>query len=363
MSHQEEAEQVAVSPAEWGERFVVARENLGLSQEQAAQDLNLPLDYVRFLEIGSLEGLPSMVFAKGYIRAYAKLLNLADDELVHEFQEIHGEGSCKEHIGSVSRVREQVKMNHPVMKISSGLFIVLIVVLSLWWWQTQDGGSFELPNFVTDTQVTAETEQTLPADEAVAQVNEDGSAQLVLPKLDDALPKQENLQNQPQEADESSATEQTASESEAESEAEPQYLSSAEIKQLQQRIDAASPEASETVAAASAEATPAAAPASDSAKAETPVLEVVSSTDLSQARLSIDFVAECWVSVKDANGKNLFNNLRGQGQSVNVSGQAPFNILIGAADAVGRFSFNGEEMDLAPHSRKNIVRINLPLAE
>ena len=339
MSHQEEVEQALVSPAEWGSRLASARETLGLSQEQVAQDLNLPLDYVRSLELGSLDGLPSMVFAKGYIRAYAKLLGLADNELVCEFQEMHGEGACKDHIGSVSQVREQVKMNHPVMRITSWLFIAAIIGLSVWWWQTQDRVSFTLPNLASDTTDTLTvTEQ--PADEVVAQVNDDGSSQLVLPKLDDQLPEQSDTQ-----------VEETAANTQ---EAEPEYLSSDEIKTLQKRLDEAQPETVNE---------PETTNVNVEVANEQPALAIVASQDLSQARLSIDFVAECWVSIKDANGKSLFNNLRGQGQSVNVSGQAPFNILIGAADAVSRFSFNGEELDLTPHSRKNIVRINLPLAE
>ena len=60
---------------EWGARLSTARESLAMSVDQVAKDLNLPPEYIETLEQGSLEGLPSMVFARGYIRAYAKLLN------------------------------------------------------------------------------------------------------------------------------------------------------------------------------------------------------------------------------------------------------------------------------------------------
>ena len=44
---------------------------------------------------------------------------LADDELVFEFEQLHNEPSIKKgQIRPVSRVREQVKMNDPVMKLS-----------------------------------------------------------------------------------------------------------------------------------------------------------------------------------------------------------------------------------------------------
>ncbi|MCP4598790.1 RodZ domain-containing protein [Neptuniibacter sp.] len=352
MSNEEQECQPELLAEEWGARLTSARESLSISTEQAAADLNLPHDYICKLEQGALEGLPSMVFAKGYIRAYAKLLNLDDNELVEEYEGLHGEGGGKGQIRPVSRVRQQVKMNDPVMKFTSWLFILGIIGVSVWWWQTQYGGTLTLPTFTSDQEKAVETEEvTTPVVEMA-----DGSAQLVLPKLDDA-PVDEAVavgagSTVNDEVNETEAPAEPAAPSEAsapQAETEPEYLSESEIKKLQQEIDGQT-EANNVTETVVETASQSAAPV---ANLESPEL----------ASISADFVAECWVSIKDADGKTLFNNLRGKGQSVNVTGKPPLNVLIGATSAVGRFAFNGSELDLAEHSRKNIVRINLPLAE
>ncbi len=322
---------------EWGARLSTARESLAMSVDQVAKDLNLPPEYIETLEQGSLDGLPSMVFARGYIRAYAKLLNLADDELVFEFEQLHNEPSVKKgQIRPVSRVREQVKMNDPVMKLSSWVFVFAIVGASVWWWQTQYGGSIQLPSLDSSSPLSAEGDENAAVTPEPV-VLENGTAQLQLPKIEDS--------------EASSGIEEVKPAVEVE-EAEPQYLSENEIKKLQQALD----NETATVSEANTPTETVAAVVANDRPAQTPVA-------ISELNIRANFVDECWVTIKDVNGKTLFNNKRGKGQSLNVTGKPPLNVLIGAASAVGSFSVNGAELDLAEHARRNIVRFSLPLSE
>lgn len=340
MIKEEKEPQDQLLPEEWGARLSSAREEQLLSVEQAAQELNLPVEYIETLEKGALEGLPSVVFAKGYIRAYARLLNLDDNELVAEYEQIHGIASAKGQIKPVGKEHQQVKMNHPMMRITSWLLVLAIVGVSIWWWQTQNGGAIKLPVFHDESVASEKSEAVNTEAPPVVQLN-NGSAQLALPQLDDKP------------VDSAVEDEQESSVEEAEpvevSDQEPEYLSEEEIRNLQQKLDRGETNAEVEEVQSSV-----------SVVESQEVIEVIQP---SVASISADFVAECWVSIKDADGKTMFNNLRGKGQSVNVSGKPPLNVLIGAADAVGQFSFNGEVLDLAEHSRKNIVRINLPLSE
>lgn len=330
MSKEENQPQVEILPEEWGARLSQAREARMLTLDQVAAELNLPRNYIEKLEAGALQGLPSAVFAKGYIRAYARLLNLADDQLVSDYEQIHGIASSKGQIRPVGKEHQQVKMNHPMMKLTTWLLLLAIIGVSVWWWQTQYGGG---------AVTVSSGESTSDASNGLAPVTlNNGTAELALPKLDDqeegageaAGPADADLQEEP----------------------EPEYLSEEQIKKLQQNLDSGSTAIEETEAQAN-----------DVATAVSAVTEASVPDAAQTASISADFIAECWVSIKDADGKTLFNNLRGRGQSVNVSGKPPLNVLIGAADAVGRFSFNGEALDLAEYSRKNIIRINLPLSE
>ena len=111
----------------WGARLVEARESVSYTREQVASELNLPPEYIEILEQGGLDGLPSIVFAKGYIRGYAKLVHLDSDELITEYEQLHGVVSSKGQIRPVGKEHQQVKMSHPAMKLTSWLIVLAIV--------------------------------------------------------------------------------------------------------------------------------------------------------------------------------------------------------------------------------------------
>ena len=65
--------------------LVNARKRLGLTQRAVADRLRLKLDTVRQLEEGELEGLGTQVYAKGHLRAYAKLVGVPGDKVLAQY--------------------------------------------------------------------------------------------------------------------------------------------------------------------------------------------------------------------------------------------------------------------------------------
>ena len=59
-----------------GTTLASARETSNFTQRDVADALNLSMAIVQAIETGDQEKLPGRVFTKGYIRAYAKFLNL-----------------------------------------------------------------------------------------------------------------------------------------------------------------------------------------------------------------------------------------------------------------------------------------------
>ena len=59
-----------------------ARAATGLSERDVAEALNLSIVVVQAIEVGDENNMPAEVFVKGYVRAYAKLLNLDPEPLV-----------------------------------------------------------------------------------------------------------------------------------------------------------------------------------------------------------------------------------------------------------------------------------------
>ncbi len=75
------------------------------------------------------------------------------------------------------------------------------------------------------------------------------------------------------------------------------------------------------------------------------------STASLETRMSITFLGDCWTDVSDARGRSLFLDLGRAGRTVNLSGEAPFNVLFGDAANV-RIEINGVPFDISDADRR-----------
>jgi len=71
--------------------------------------------------------------------------------------------------------------------------------------------------------------------------------------------------------------------------------------------------------------------------------------DDGQVRLSLEFTGECWTEVSDATGRRLFFEMGREGQSINLTGAAPFAVLFGNVDNV-RVQLNGNDFPVSSSS-------------
>jgi cytoskeleton protein RodZ len=73
----------------------------------------------------------------------------------------------------------------------------------------------------------------------------------------------------------------------------------------------------------------------------------------------MDFNADCWLEVTDATGKKLFSGMQRKGGALNLTGQAPYRLKIGAPAAV-QIQFQGKPVDLSRFIRTSqVARITL----
>ena len=73
--------------ASLGDKFQTAREAQGATLEQMVSRTRIQEAYLRALEEGSFDQLPERVFAKGFVRAYARSLELDEEECLRLFEE------------------------------------------------------------------------------------------------------------------------------------------------------------------------------------------------------------------------------------------------------------------------------------
>jgi len=304
-----------------GERLIIAREAQGYSQQAIAEELHLPVRYIQWIEEGAFEKLPSLVFARGYVRSYAKVVHTDAEPIISAFDCIYG-GSCqKNNIKSVSKVQQQVKLGDPVMRWSGWFFLVLVIAAVVWWWKTQYG-------------LAPPAEPVAAMAPALSVETADGNT-LILPQL----------------VDEPEVTDAQPSDPLLEEE-EPKYLSDEEAAQLQSQLATEGAEISSEEQSESSEVLP--------IEGENEVADTSSAEVAKLEGLNILFSDECWVTVKNANGRTLFNNAKRKGQTLELKGQEPLSILIGRVSSVERISYNSKVIDLAPFTNKNVAKLTLP---
>ncbi len=82
-----------------------------------------------------------------------------------------------------------------------------------------------------------------------------------------------------------------------------------------------------------------------------PLPPVPETIDPSQMQLSITYSGDCWTEITDAGGRRLFFDLGKSGRTVNLSGEAPFNVLFGDAANVS-LEVNGSSFNIPASDRR-----------
>lgn len=121
-----------------GSRLRQVRERAGFSQEQIAKHLHLRLSIIEAIENDQYDQIKELVFIRGYLRAYANLLNLPADEIIHAFNQL--ESSRKEAGASSPAVQRNhtipvYQRNHRSSSLRWIIYsVVLILVIVVLWY-------------------------------------------------------------------------------------------------------------------------------------------------------------------------------------------------------------------------------------
>ena len=67
--------EVVETRVDFGQALQLAREQTGISIEYVSKELNLPEETVKAIEDSDMSMLPPAAFVRGYIRAYAKIID------------------------------------------------------------------------------------------------------------------------------------------------------------------------------------------------------------------------------------------------------------------------------------------------
>lgn len=94
---------------EIGEKLKEAREAMGISVSEAAEDLKLEVSQIENLEQGDMENFKDVYYLKYLIRDYSKYLGLNKDDLVNEFNEYLFDYTSKISLEDIKQAKDMIK--------------------------------------------------------------------------------------------------------------------------------------------------------------------------------------------------------------------------------------------------------------
>lgn len=302
------------------------RESKGLHVRDVAEKLRLEERVIRALENNNYEKLPPTIFVQGYLRNYAKLLELPVEDVLAQYKQ----QAMPETPSLYSKVVEQkqVGSNSSLFKLMTLIILIGLPVLSGLWYYS--------------TQITPETPtefEKVPALTEGETLNPSTSTSLLTPTSsqtqadhDAYVPPSEAAQN-----DETGGTDNTSAESALSNGTATANSNGAVVGGVEEEDETP---AANTVAEGGTNAEDSAAPAAVAAN---------------QLRLKMG--GDSWIQITDSTGKAVFAGVAKKDQEIELEASAPVKIILGRPHEVQMF-YAGKSIDLSQYHNR-VARFTL----
>ena len=303
-----------------GERLQAARIQQGLSLEDVASRMHLSVNILEAIEENDFEEINAPIFVKGYLRAYARIVSLDEDEMIQLYLDYYSEEDPP--ITSTSNMAPELSVADARIKWTTYLVIIVLgALLAAWWWnkeQSQDGTiSLEAEAPVTETEMSAQSETAISEIAATSETQPEPVAEPEPPAETEPV---EVVESEPEPADEE-PVEQPVVEQEPEIEMEAP-------EQVQSFSD-------------------------DSG------LKLTRLAPSGSDKLLVIVHADTWADIKDGADHQMVFDLLRANQTLELTGEAPFAVFLGNGHGV-EIRFNGEEVEVLSRVRDdNTARLRV----
>ncbi|GAB7218361.1 RodZ domain-containing protein [Vibrio comitans] len=295
--HLDSKEGHATSPMV-GDILRAKRESLGIDQKEIADRLRLRVAIIQSIDSNDFQLGQVHTFTRGYIRSYARAVGADEKVLLELFDSSEFAKPTEEKMQSFSQQTTKTKHDNNIMKLTWGIFAIIVGISAVWWWQSEQN---------SDTVVSEPME-----------VNES----IVEESYDPALDAQLLAEPQSPNRDELALAENEAALDNAEL-----GLESASTTDVEEAVNADTPK---------------------------PV-QLPEIAEAAAPSIAMSFKADCWIQVQDVNGKTLWTGVKTAGQQLELEGQGPFKFVLGAPEAVS-LSISGEPVDLSRYTAGKVAR-------
>lgn len=370
MEQQQDADRSGVAPeVEVGAILRQARERMGMTVEEVAGRLKFAPRQITALENGDFAQLPELTFVRGFVRSYARLLQLDDKPLLDALP-----GAPAREAVQVTVTRDEVPRRGSDQRQQNlfwlgGALVVVVIGIIAW---KYDAGS-ATPRTAQDVNAAGTTANAgAPAEAGNATQGGAASAPVVAQgggEVQTGGAEQLAGQAQPgggtETAGETQAGGGASKGEEARAGGEVQSERAVQTGEGRRSAVAARSAAAATAvpktSAPAASATlarerhaPVSAPASGVAAGKEGAARAARAGRL----VHFEFEEDSWVEVKDGSGRLLLSMLGKQGTTQNVSGPLPLSIVVGNAKGVKLF-YKGQRLDLLPMQGSDVARLKL----
>jgi len=287
-------ETAAVEPV--GAQLRAAREGANLSIRQVAEELYLLPNQVEALETGNYKRFRAEIFSRGYLRAYAKFLNLDDQAIVDGY--VNAQPKQR---GEAKNARQHIQ-NPAKGRSVKYWFLAMAVALTfmLWWFNTG-----------------VKAEVVVLDDAAIIVDKSDGSLIAALDHRATAPVEQT-----------STPLLDTAVDNRGDSGLEAAVAKPVLLPANSASIAVASPVASDR--------------------------QPIAATAIiaESGSLNFSFSADCWVEVRNGDDDVIYADLKRASDTLKLQGKEPFNIVLGYAPGVSLYH-NGTAVFIEADARTN----------
>ncbi len=369
------------------ELLAEARQRLGLSQKEVADKLYLTTSYIKYIDAGEFSSLPKPAFIKGYLRTYARVVDLSGDEIVALYD---AELQIAEPIPEIRGVTEEevgtASITGPVLQTGLISLAGLALVVTVIWWIVVDPEE-ETPLSIVQPGVSQPATQDssiaafdfeLPPEGSTTVQSEQVSQALVVPDqaglesqvaMTGTLPAIDTVENELAETIAENREVPAIRVTEA-------SIQEAVTEQFSPELSTTAPSASAPSALAPSSSGPSTGELSTGEEAGPGVVAVPDSvkfertTDGTRSFITVDangfdqlelsFTDECWVEIADNQFGLIYNDLNQVNDVLTIYGTAPFKVLLGKATGV-EMIYNGRPFGLEPFiSKDRTAKLTVP---
>jgi cytoskeleton protein RodZ len=309
-----QGENAVVASSSLGAILREARERLGLSVADVAGQIKFAPRQIEALEADDFQHLPEMAFVRGFVRSYARILQLEPQSLLAllpqpEFIVPALKSDSVE--APFPSARSAYQQN--LILLGAALVLAVLATIFIVWHYTTPQVQIE----ATQVEKEAETEAPSATGMQSAPVSLVAETGLTLPPASAVLP-----------------------------------ASPAPVLQAPPAAPVLQPPAMPKVSAS--QPVPQAPPANPANPAIPP------NTTAPTGALRLSFGDESWVEVRDKNGRMLLSQNNPRGSELRLDGQAPLSLVIGRASTVQLY-YRGKQVDLKPYisAAGDVARLTL----